>query len=279
MPVKMERLERPGRQIVMLAPIVLLAVCMLGGCGTSSAAEPGETDPPDRNCWDRSTWGPRPTDVGRMPGPDPAPDPAPDRSRGDMVDTAGAPADRPVGAPVFVSADLSSNRWDGLSPGTLQVVVYYDGDESGGPALRVGYTTPSGEDGWIDVGGIHCSTSDDGRIDTFEYDLRGCAPNGRFEVRGVRPNGVIDGMAFGLFWRDDRGVHVLRSTAPEPSSRARLVGAWPLALGDRSFATRTPQLTHGYARRQARMTIAGAELLDNGRYLFAIQERAVRLRD
>lgn len=224
--------------------------------------------PVDRNCWDRSQWGGGRTQPDCQDPDDakPAPPPAP-----------GEPDEAPPDGPVLVSHDLSSNRGQSLPIGTLQVVTFYDGATSRRPTLRIEYAGAQDGAGWIDITGIHASTSNDGRLDTFEYDLGDAAPTGRFEIAGIVPNGVIDGLAFGLFWRDAEGFHALRSTAPDPLPYASFVGAWPIALSDKWFALRTPQLTTGHARQQAKMAIFGAEYLDNGAYLITIQERAVKL--
>jgi hypothetical protein len=238
---------------------------------------PAETEPPsdnrrrlpvDRNCWDRARWGGgRPQPDGQAPeDAKPAPTPAP-----------GELEEPPPDGPALVSHDLTSNRGQSLPIGTLQVVTFYDGATTSRPTLRIEYAGGDWGSGWIDITEIRASTSNSGRIDTFEYDLGDAAPTGRFEIAGVVPNGVIDGLAFGLFWRDADGFHVLRSTSPEPRRYASFVGAWPIALSDTWFALRTPQLTTGHARQQAKMAIFGAEYLDDGAYLITIQERAVKL--
>ena len=81
------------------------------------------------------------------------------------------------------------------------------------------------------------------------------------------PNGVVDGLAFGLMWRDgDQHYHILRSNAPQPIKTASFVGAWPLGMNHSTFASRAPQLTDWCARETAFAVICGAKLLLDGKY-------------
>jgi hypothetical protein len=174
----------------------------------------------------------------------------------------------------FRGENFSSMRSDGVPRGTLQLVLFHDG-RAGKMTLRLEIRSRATiATSWIEVSGIEPSTSDGGRIETREIDMSGFELTGEFEVEGVVPNGVIDGLAFGLLRRDDDGAYrVLRSVSPHPPRRACFVGAWPIQLSQRQFTARTPQLADGAARAQARMLISGAEYLDDGRYLMAVDER------
>ena len=175
-----------------------------------------------------------------------------------------------AGTPVFVTQNLSSNRFDALPNDRLQVVVWYDGAGSGA-TLRIGYADPDTQTGgWITVGGLTDPAgpieNSGTQIETREYNLNGAELTGNFGVSGVVPNGGIDGLAFGLYWRDGVGnYHVLKSASGDQSHSA-FVGAWPIAISDSTFDSRIPQVTDGNARAQARMAILGAEYLVNGTY-------------
>ncbi|MCA9655109.1 MAG: hypothetical protein H6712_26620 [Myxococcales bacterium] len=166
-----------------------------------------------------------------------------------------------MSAPTYLSDDLSSNRFSRLPANRLQLVLFYDG--RGEATFGFEYKDPSGTVGWINVPGVPPFD----RIMTKEYDLRGCTLTGNFVVEGVVPNGVVDGLAFGLMWRDgDQHYHILRSNAPQPIKTASFVGAWPLGMNHSTFASRAPQLTDWCARETAFAVICGAKLLLDGKY-------------
>ena len=117
---------------------------------------------------------------------------------------------------------------------------------------------------WIWIKGLR---KFDRVIETREYALNGTVPAGKFQVRGVVPDGVIDGIAFGLFWKDSVGkYHMLKSNYKRPSEGARFVCGWPLGMNDALLKERTPQITDPFGRATAKMTICGARLLPEGRY-------------
>lgn len=119
-----------------------------------------------------------------------------------------------------------------------------------------------------------------GTINTFEFDLCGNKPTCRVVVDGVVPNGAIDGLAFGFYWKDGQGYyHVLKSSGGPDTAQSNFIGAWPRAYSDSSWASATPQLgTCGNCRHQARMTLYGAQLLLDGSYnLCCRQFHAVRI--
>ncbi|MEM7157559.1 MAG: hypothetical protein AAF799_32265 [Myxococcota bacterium] len=163
--------------------------------------------------------------------------------------------------PTYISDNLTSNRFSRLPADRLQLVLFYDG--RGESSFGFEYKDASGTVGWINVSGIPPFS----RIVTKEYDLKGCTLTGNFIVEGVVPNGVVDGLAFGLMWRDgDQHYHILRSNAPVPTKTASFVSAWPLGMNGSTFGSRAPQLTDWCARETALAVISGAKLLPNGKY-------------
>ena len=154
----------------------------------------------------------------------------------------------------------------GLQPETLQVVTWYDGHERPPFAtLHIRWVDPAGTAGWIVMPSTGKFT---GVINTCEYDLNGAYLTGEFKVSGVRGDGVIDGLAFGLYWRDAAGhYHVVKSTshntlAPNQQS-STFVGSWPLGISDLDFNN---QVETDFAKEHARMAIFGARYLGNGTY-------------
>ncbi|ETW98151.1 MAG: hypothetical protein ETSY2_43210 [Candidatus Entotheonella gemina] len=172
--------------------------------------------------------------------------------------------------PTLLGQDLTSNRFDALNKDTLQVVAFYDGQPTGNTSLWIQYWTPTipSTVDWIVIDNLQIFGT---VIETREYHLDGCLLTGAFQVVGVVPNGVIDGLAFALFWKDvDGNYHVLHSTDSSPTSKSNFVGAWPAAMDDDLFRQRTPQITDGVARHQARMAIYGAKYLRDGYYTLSL---------
>lgn len=169
-------------------------------------------------------------------------------------------------APVLKSSDLSSNRSSALPANTLQIVLFYDG--KGTSALSFETVDATGALSWTTIKDI---TKFDTGIVSKEYSIEGCTPTGNFVVEGVTADGVVDGLAFGLFWRDARSCyHVLRSNSSALSTIASYVSAWPLGMNNTVFATRAPQITDPYARETALAIISGAKLLANGKHSLTV---------
>jgi hypothetical protein len=190
-----------------------------------------------------------------------------------------------VAQPTPLGQDLSSNRWDSLPADTLQVVVFYDGfttgetilaievrdddsdsdsdsDSDGNRPAKTPESKPASE--WIV---LHGFPKFDTQISSQEYALNGWVPTGRFVVDGVAPDGVIDGVAFGLFWKDSTGrYYLLKSNDDGDTFGADFVCGWPLGMSDAQLEERTPQITDPKARGMAKAIICGAKLLPDGAY-------------
>ncbi len=167
-------------------------------------------------------------------------------------------------SPPLIGCDLSSNQGNGIPFERLQLITYYDGLDQA--TLQIEVERGGGwRSSWIEV-----RTRSFGiEIGTFEFDLRGYRPTGRFRIGGVIENGVVDGLAFAWLWRDQDGHYrSYRSEARSPTSDARIIGIWPLLqnlYGD-NLVNVTPHVTTNFGRGQARALILGAELLPNGKY-------------
>ncbi len=161
----------------------------------------------------------------------------------------------------------ASNRYNRMPAGTLQVAGFYDGNGNG-VKLAIQLVAPNGAKGFIHVG----ANRPGGPIDNFgtgiesrQYRIGGCKLTGLFEVQGVAPNGMVDGLAFGVHARyADNTFRVLRSIG-RPSNRADFVGAWPLGMDTNLFNQRASEITDGIARSQAWAALYGAQLMPNGK--------------
>jgi hypothetical protein len=169
-----------------------------------------------------------------------------------------------MAAPTLQNVTLSSNRGNALPPGTLQIICFYDGNDACGFGCE--YKDIDGTTGYIWLKGIR---QFDTEIRTAQLSLNGATLTGKFKVTGVRANGVVDGLAFGLLWRDERGgFHILRSNSAAPSSGANFVGAWPLGgWSAERFMQKVTAGTDGFARETALAVICGAKLLPDGEYV------------
>ncbi len=168
----------------------------------------------------------------------------------------------------FTGEALDSNRYNRLAAGTLQVAAWYDG-RAGKPTLAIQVAAPNGQKGFIRIGaGFPGGGIEDfGRgIETRQYRIGQCKLTGLFEVQGVVPNGVIDGIAFGIHARyADNTFRMLRSVG-KPNTRSDFVAAWPAGMDTNLFIQRTPQVPDNIARSQAWAALFGAQLLLNGKH-------------
>lgn len=192
---------------------------------------------------------------------------SPDEST--MASTVDAAAAVPLTCVSFVSTDLTSNRASGLPNNRAQIVIWYDGNVVNKPAVKIQYADPSGATGSIVVGGV---TDPGGLIDRFstqvetrEYALGNCTITGLVNVGGVTPDGVIDGMAIGIYTKNGAGQYDLWQSWSGPlPTNSHYVGGWPAGVTDAWFAARTPQLSNNFSRQQARTIITSAKYLTNG---------------
>lgn len=166
--------------------------------------------------------------------------------------------------------DFTSNRFNGMPNGMLQVTLLYDGRDAtagGNPRLKIQLKAPSGAMGFIHIGTGYPGGTIDGfgaGIETRQYRIGDCRLTGRVEVSGVVADGSVDGIAFGLMVRYGDGTYrVVRSVGP-PSVTGDFVGRAPHYLSTQQFAQRASELTHGFAHEQGWMMLFGAQLLGNG---------------
>lgn len=169
--------------------------------------------------------------------------------------------------------DWDSNRGNRLGRSTLQVALWYDGRPAQ-PELAIQLVAPNGQQGFIRIGANRPggAIEDFGQgIETRQYRIGQCKLTGLFEVKGVVPNGMIDGLAFGIFARyADNTYRVLRSVG-KPSNRADFVGAWPTGMNTTLFVQRTSEITNAFGREQSWAALYGAQYLGNGKHQLPVK--------
>lgn len=164
--------------------------------------------------------------------------------------------------PVLQTDVLVSNRYNAIPVDTLQIVCLYDGN--GTCTFEFECLDVNGTTAYVSIAGI---AQFDVAIKTAQYALNGSRLTGNFRVSGVQANGVVDGLAFGLLWRDAQGFHIVRSNSATPTPAACYVGAWPLGgWSAERFLSKVPATIDGFARETALAVISGAKLLPNGAY-------------
>ena len=175
----------------------------------------------------------------------------------------------------FLGNGLTSDRFSGLPAGTLQLTLAYDGDETAAPSLNIQFRdAQNGQICWhlVDTGvGGGDITNSGTRIHTYEFDITSFEPTGLVVVSGVIPNGVVDGLAFGLFWKNaSGGYRMMKSNTRVGATTANYWGAWPIAMDYASFQALTDQLNacpdSELCRRGAQTALWGAQLLTDGIY-------------
>jgi hypothetical protein len=180
-------------------------------------------------------------------------------------------------APVFVGEQLTSNVSSGIPNNTLQVVATYDGNPSPDLALCIQYEAYNTRvQDWITIDASHPFPIGDlgTKFSTYEYDLMNNFPTGRFVVRGVIPNGVPDGVVFGIFWRDNvGGYHMLKSNSAQANTTNDFFGIWPIGFASSAIwaARATGCAAGGNCLIQAQSTLLGAKLLGNGLHSIGIK--------
>ncbi len=162
---------------------------------------------------------------------------------------------------ITLQSVYTSDRFGALPNDTMQLVAYYDGN--GTAEFDIHLTNPVTHACCIiTVAGIPNSP-----FTVQEYVMNGFVPTGKFTIRNVVPNGVIDGIAFGLYWRDTAGARwklQSRSSATAIGT-PNFVGMWPYGWSDAVFDAAMPaSVNDAFKRQQARVTLSGAQVLGNG---------------
>ncbi len=166
---------------------------------------------------------------------------------------------RPVGPA------LSSYRYHELNPGRLQLVAFYDGEPRAASSISVELRAPqSGQRVWLTFEGLRKFNEE---IFTWEGQLLGGAePTGRVRIAGHVGDGIVDGVGYGVVWRDRAGnFRIFRSAGGAMSEYPNIVCSWPLALDEPSWIERTPMLAD-WGRESAKRALCGSQLVGDGAY-------------
>ena len=161
-----------------------------------------------------------------------------------------------------ITSDLTSNRFDAMPNNTLQMVLFYDGNNTATLRCQV-WDTLNGVYAWlrVEARNFFIETA------TAEFDISDLQLTGNFVVEDVVANGVVEGIAFGLYWKDDQGrLSHFQSQNENPVARNDFVGIWPVG-----WPLLVPQVSDSNAQQQARMTVTGAQLLPNGCHFLPLQ--------
>jgi hypothetical protein len=160
-----------------------------------------------------------------------------------------------VASPSYVGEDFTYNQYNGMPANELAVAAYYDGDGQASAGIEV-FCAGSGRE-WIVLEGLTAG------LQTFAYDLQDCLPTGKLGVRDGVPNGVVDGVAISMFYKDSAGdAHILRSN--EARAGQHVLGVWPTGFASDSawIDAAAPQVSGG--RHILRTILPGSVLLSNG---------------
>ncbi len=168
----------------------------------------------------------------------------------------------------LVSNDLSSNRYNGMPSDRLQVVLFYDGQRSANTTITITCLHPVLrviEE--ITITDLPKFTSE---ITTKEYDMNGFYPY-CIEIDGVVPDGSVDGVAVGFYWKNASGRYKIYRSNHEPSEEgitsSQFIGAWPYGGVSTSYLrARMPYVTDGNGQIQAAAAIMGAKVFPDGLY-------------
>lgn len=169
---------------------------------------------------------------------------------------------------ILLPNTFTPDRFGNLPIDRMQVVAMYDG--TGDATLEINLWNPdTRECCWLEIFPINNKD-----IVAQEYDMVGFEPTGRFRISGVTPDGVIDGVAFGIYMHDASGDRWhFRSAAPgQGSAIPNFVGGWPIAWSEAGWDARLPSwmaggdFDHFVSRRQAQVALSGAQLLHNGEW-------------
>lgn len=164
-----------------------------------------------------------------------------------------------VASPVFLGNDFVSNAGNAMPAEELNITAYYDGDGAADMGVQVDC---NGQLEWLVMTPLV-----PGVVETFAYDLAGCTLTGRAGVRNAVANGVVDGVAYGLLWKDANGdMHVHKSSGERAGQH--VLGIWPTGFASDGawIVANAPGITNG--AEVAKTMLPGTVLMDNGVHPF-----------
>jgi beta-lactamase regulating signal transducer with metallopeptidase domain len=157
--------------------------------------------------------------------------------------------------------DLPSIRRQNPPPGDVHIAVLYDGLDFGQTHVRLKLVNEH-QQSWLSLGPLQ---KFDQYIHTWHISLQpGSRFTGEYEVIGVEPDGMVDGVALGMISTTADGrLLALQSSSPDPATTPNFICSWPLGLFDEEFIAALPQLTVDNPDSAKRL-LCGAQLVNNG---------------
>lgn len=157
---------------------------------------------------------------------------------------------------------FTPDRFGALPPDRLQVVAVLDGN--GQSDVIIELWNPA----TLQTCDLIITTPPAGAIFAQEYQLNGFEPTGTVQLLGLNPNGGLDGVALGMYFRDMNGDRCLMRT-DDAATGPTFAGGWPVAWTEAQWDAALPATLGtppgGFdafvARRQAQSTLAGARFL------------------
>ena len=157
--------------------------------------------------------------------------------------------------------DLPSIRRQNPPPGDVHIAVLYDGLDFGQTHVRLKLVNDH-QQSWLSLGPLQKFNQ---YIHTWHIRLApGSRFTGEYEVIGVEPDGMVDGVALGMIsTAADGRLQALQSISPEPTAIPTFICSWPLGLFDEEFIAALPQLSTDNPDSAKRL-LCGAQLVNNG---------------
>ena len=165
----------------------------------------------------------------------------------------------------LISYDLPSFRTGSIDNGSIHISTLYDGKDKNNTFIEFEFSTEeSNHSTWLKLGPLKKFTN---QIQTWNYKtINGAFLTGKYRVSGVVPDGVVDGVAVGIYYTDDNDKLIIhKSVGPIVNKTPNIICSWPLDLKDKMITKYTPQLTSYNAESIKRM-LCGSQLLVDGIY-------------
>lgn len=167
----------------------------------------------------------------------------------------------PVQSEYFVKNQLTYLRGYSIPKNTLQMAVFYDGSNHAELEFEVVPSYSQGSSKWIKIEGIPAYDN----IATFQFDFRGeYVPTGCLRINKMTPNGVIDGVALGMIFRDHKGEFSLIKSRNPNSGQLTFVGMWPAGMNDKTLSQRLRKAKSHSAIAQVKVMLFGSEYMGIG---------------
>ncbi|HOP21603.1 MAG TPA: M56 family metallopeptidase [Gammaproteobacteria bacterium] len=163
-----------------------------------------------------------------------------------------------------MQVDLPSLRARNPIPGEVFLSVFYDGINNQNTFVKLKLKKENSSS-WLTIGPLKKFNE---YIHTRHIKLNdGVNFTGEYEVTGVVPDGVVDGVAIGMIGMDfDGNLNILKSEGEIQNETPNFVCSWPLGLYDDELVPSLPQLSSDNPDSVRRL-LCGSQLVGNGSHL------------